>query len=131
MAAWSALRKTLRSVAVRLVWAAVFFLLGYFCLTLARDVRVCLVILAAVIIPFGVASRSVLGGLLRGGGLGLATGAGIIWGMLVTKPVPPGAFDRTALTYAVSAVVLASAVAALFAILAQRRRRLTQQSWGD
>lgn len=131
MAARGALRKTVRRVAVWVVWVSAFFLLGYFSVTLAHDVRVALVVLATAVIPFGATARSVLGGLARGGGLGLAAGAGIIWGMLVAKAVPPASFDRIAFTYAVSAVFLASAIASLFAIFAQRRRQVTERSWDE
>jgi O-antigen/teichoic acid export membrane protein len=131
MPARGAARKIVRRLAVAVVWASGFFLVGYFSVTLAHDVRVAMVVLAAAIIPFGATARSVLRGLARGGALGLAAGAGIIWGMLIAKAAPPETFDRIAVTYAVAAVFLAAAVASLFAIFAQGRRRRAQQRWEE
>ncbi len=125
------IRKILRRGAVCIVWASAFFLLGYFSVTLIGDVRVGLVILAGGAIPFGITARSALRGLGRGVGLGLAAAAGIIWGMLVARAAPPESFDRIAVTYAVSAMFLASAAASLFAALAQRRRQMIERSWQD
>jgi hypothetical protein len=113
----------LRAIAVAVVWAMGFFVLGYFGLTLSRDARVCLVLLAVAIIPFGATAASVVRGVLRGIGLGIAAGAGMAWGMLVTRIAPPATLDQLALKFFLAAVLLATAVAALFAIFAQRRRR--------
>lgn len=121
--------RVIRTLAVSAVWLCGFFLLGYFPILLARDVRVGLVILATAAIPFGATARGARRGAFRGLGLGLAAGAGIIWGMLVTKAAPPADLDRLALTYALAAVFLTTAVASLFALLAQRRRRILDQSW--
>lgn len=131
MATRYAMTRIVRRVAMATLWASGFFLLGYFSMTLGRDVRVPLVALAAATIPFGMTARSVLAGMLRGAGLGLAAGLGIIWGMLVAKAIAPAVFDRTALTWAISAVFLAAAIASLFAIFAQRRQQKTRQSWED
>jgi hypothetical protein len=127
----SAAGRIVRQVGVAVIWASGFFLVGYFALTLARDVRVALVALAAVIIPFGATARSVWRGLARGVGLGLAAAAGMVWGMLITRAAPPETFDRVAATYALAAVFLAAAIASLFALFAQRRRRLVQRRWED
>jgi hypothetical protein len=110
---------------VGLVWASAFFVVGYASLTLSRDARISIIILAATIIPFGATAASVPRGLLRGLGLGMASGAGTVWGMLVSKAARPADLDRVALTWFLAAVFLATAIASLFAIFAQRRRRMT------
>ncbi|MGA2266168.1 MAG: hypothetical protein ABSH10_07035 [Phycisphaerae bacterium] len=121
------LPQSIRAVMVGLVWASAFFVLGYASLTLGHDPRISTIVLAAAIIPFGATAASVPHGLLRGLGLGVADGVGMAWGMLLSKGkiAPPDQMDRLVLTWFLAAAFLATAVASLFAIFAQRRRRMT------
>jgi hypothetical protein len=123
--------KNLRAIALAVVWAMGFFVLGYFSLTLTRDARVCLVLLAGAIIPFGITARSIGRGVLRGIGLGIAAGAGMAWGMLVARIAPPAKLDQLALKFFLAAVFLATAIASLFALLAQRHHRRTEREWDN
>ena len=82
---------------------------------------------ACAIIPFGIRSHSLPGGVLRGAGLGLAAGSSLI--SALRGLIPPQDFARYAATYSLAMVALTTAVALLFAYLAQRRRRMMEDSW--
>jgi hypothetical protein len=110
---------------------AAFLAIGGLPLMLLRNhalaVQVSLVAAACAIIPFGIRSHSLPGGVLRGAGLGLAAGSSLI--SALRGLIPPQDFARYAATYSLAMVALTTAVALLFAYLAQRRRRMMEDSW--
>ncbi len=93
----------------------------------ALAVHVSLVAAACAIIPFGIRSHSLVEGILRGAGLGLTAGASMI--SALQGLIPPQDFARCAATYFLAMAALTTAVALMFAFLAQRRRRMMEDSW--
>jgi hypothetical protein len=92
-------------------------------------VRVSMVAAACAVIPFGIRSRSLLGGVLRGAGLGLVAGWSLASVLEGLPWIPRQSLSHLGATYLLATTAMCTVVAALFAHLAQRRRSLMQQPW--
>jgi hypothetical protein len=118
---------------------AVFFVLGYLPVVLLKDFRFSMIAAAAAIIPLGSTAKSPWRGLARGVGLGVVAGYAMASAMvnIQAKAAQPQSqpfyvLTSRGLTFYISATAfICGVVGLLFAIMAQRRRRLIEQQWQD
>jgi len=132
MAQRSRRKRTSRVMAV--IWSvAAFSAIGSVPMVMLRNpglaIRISMVAAACAVIPYGIRSRSLLQGALRGAGLGFVAGSSLVSALDGLRLVPAQAFGRLGATYLTGTVVMCAAVALLFAHLAQRRRRMMEQPW--
>ena len=124
-----------RSKAVKVLYAIVGFLAaGLFPTMILGDTygptygpRVSMVLAAAAIMPVGARSRSVLGGLLRGLGLGILAGYAI--SMAMAKFITPQAILGQTALYTFSTAFLCGGISAVFAHLTRRRALRAEEEW--
>ena len=115
------------------LWSAgLLFSAGYFTPLIARHTGyeakapvIGAAVAVALTIPFAAVTRGALRGALVGLALGLAAAMGICFAMVkADKPLSPEVFSIDVALTALPTMICCTAVGALFALLAERRRRL-------
>jgi|GEM_PF-5041833 len=89
-----------------------------------------ILIAACAAMPIGSLSASVVGGLVRGLGIGVVFTAGIIGGLAMAggnRPIPA----HTTETLAAGVIGMCAVISALFAWMAQRRKARAEGRWKD
>jgi hypothetical protein len=127
-------KKKRSSRVMAVIWSvAAFSAIGSLPMMVLRNpglaVRVSMVAAACAIIPYGIRSRSLLQGALRGAGLGFIAGSSLVSVLDGMRLIPPQVFPRMGATYLTGTIAMCVAVSMLFAHLAQRRRRMMEQPW--
>ncbi len=111
-------------------WVLGMLAIGYVPTLYQGDFRVSMVAAAAAAAVCGMRAMSLLGGLMRGAGLGFIGGLAIVVGLAHFQAARKSVVTaQDALLSVVSCVVLCSAVAVLFAHLARKRRQRIEDEW--
>lgn len=114
----------------QVLWTmAGFFCAGYFPTVMLHTPVASMAMAVAGMIPFGIRSKTVRQGLLRGIGLGVVAGVAISSALTFNRDIAPEALGRLLATFTAATVVPCAGVGSLFAALTRRRRRLIDQQW--
>ena len=117
-----------------LVAFCIFLVLGYFpafMLKVPWAGQASTVLAICAVIPYGITSRRLRQGLLRGFLLGLLAGAATSAALFNRQAIPPANVDRVIILLSLSTAILCAAVAGIFAYSAQRRRQRAERDWDD
>lgn len=112
----------------------IFLAVGYFpafMLKFSWAGQASMVLAACAAIPYGVTSRRLRQGLLRGLFLGLLAGVATAAGLMNRRAIPPANVDRVIILLPISTALLCAAVAGIFAHTANRRRQRAEKEWDN